>query len=296
MNDLENGYVYVDDNGYGHFLSYDTVGGGIGAIIFMVAVTIFVKSINDFLLINKWVIIIPTLISVIIRTLISDAGLTLKKRIINIIGDTAKSLCMYSILLIIIDTCANAHWLDRFLFALFFGAIFFVADWLINLLLKFLRTPRLYILHLIACLAVSAIALSIYSAHTWYWQGYDYTVSFNKATIVKVDERMEGTIEIPDSIYNYTVENIGEDAFRYNKKVTYVELPDTIKSIKENAFGFNPSFNGIKIPKSVKTIEKSLWSYDYDFDIYYEGSQEDWAKIDIQDENIKALTVHFNCE
>lgn len=296
MNDLENGYVYVDDNGYGHFLSYDTVGSGIGAIIFMVAVTIFVKSINDFLLINKWVIIIPTLISVIIRTLISDACLPLKKRIINIIGDTAKSLCMYSILLIIIDKCANAHWLDRFLFALFFGAIFFVADWLINLLLKFLRTPRLYILHLIACLALSAIALNIYSAHTWYWQGYDYTVSFNKATVVKVDERMEGSIKIPDSIYNYTVENIGKDTFRYNEKITYVELPNTIKKIEEGAFGSNPSFSGIKIPKSVKKIENSLWSFNYDFDIYYEGSQEDWDKIDIKDENIKALTVHFNCE
>lgn len=296
MNKIENGYVYVDDNGYGHFLSYDTLGSGVCAIIFITAVTIFIKNINDFLLFNKWVIIIPTIISVIIRTLISDAGLPLRKRIINIIADTAKSLCMYSILLIIIDKCANAHWLDRFLFALFFGAIFFVADRLINLLLKSLRNSRFYIIHLIACLAVSAIALYIYSAHTWYWQGYDYTVSFNKATIVKVDERMEGTIEIPDSIYNYTVENIGEDAFRYNEKITYVELPDTIKNIKENAFGFNPSFNGIKIPKSVKKIEKSLWSYDYDFDIYYEGSQEDWIKIDIQDENIKALTVYFNCE
>lgn len=294
MKDLENGYVYADDAGYAHFVSYDTLGSGSAMIFFMVAATIFIKSINTYLLDNKWIAVIPTIITVALGTLISDKDIPLYKRIINIIFDFIKCLCMYRLLLIIIDKAANAHWLDRFFFVVFFGAIFFVADWLTKFALKFLRTPKLYILHALLCIVISVIAMNIYFNHTWYWQGYDYTVRFNKATIVKLDERMEGSVVMPSEIYGYTVENIGERAFYYNEKITLVELPDTVKVIKKNAFGFSPPFKVLKIPKSVKKIEAS-WGAEYNFEIYYEGSAEDWDKIDIQDNALKNVKVKFNC-
>ncbi|MBR7133533.1 MAG: leucine-rich repeat protein [Clostridia bacterium] len=294
MNDLENGYVYADSNGNAHFVSYNSIGSGLGMVVLLVLATVFIKDANMFLINNKWVIIVPTLISVLIRTLVSDIGIRLNKRIINIVGDTVKTICMYSVLLTLIDEVAGSHWLDRVLFAFLYGALLFGASWLIDFVLRYLRTAHFCIAHLIVCLMTSALALCLYFNHAWYWQGYEYTVFLNKASIVKIDEQMEGTIEIPSQIYNYTVESIGENAFDYNKKVTHIELPDTIKVIKENAFGLANNLQEVIIPKSVEKIEKSLFSFNYDFEIYYEGSQEDWDKINIQDNNIKTMTIHFN--
>lgn len=292
MNDLENGYVHVDSTGNAHFVSYESLGSGFFIVLLLVAFTTIIKDVNSFLISNKWVVILIALFSVFVRTIIFDKDVRFNRRIVFIIGDAVKTICIYFILLAIIDKSANSHWLDRAFFAFLYGALFFVANWLIEWALRFLRINNLSILHLIVCVAISVGALYIYFNHTWYWQGYDYKVLFKSASIVKIDEKMEGTIKIPDKIYGYTVEVIEENAFSNNEKVTYIELPSTVKVIKENAFEFADNLQGVKIPKSVKRIEES--SFGYHFEIYYEGSQEEWDKINIQDESIKAMTIHFD--
>lgn len=294
MKDYEEGYVHFDDSGNAHFVSYESVGGGIFLIVVLVLATVFLKDIGKYLTSNKWIFAIPTAIAVIIRTIIFDKGLPVYKRLLNIISDTIKTFCMYGVILIVLDKIANAHWLDRVLFAVFYGAILFAAYFLLTkFVFNLLRTTKLYVLHIIACLVVAAISLVLYFGHAWYWMGYNYTTFFNNASIVEIDERMEGAIEIPEKINNYTVKSI-ENAFRSNRKVTSVKLPDTVETIKEYAFSFS-KVTSVEIPLSVKKIERYAFFLTEELtDIYYKGTEEDWNKIDIQDDNIDNINIHFS--
>lgn len=295
MNDLEKGYVHIDDNGKVQYVSYDTVGGGMFMIALIVLATVFITNISTYISSNRWIVIIPTLIAVLIRTVLFDKGLPIYKRICNIATDIIKTVCMYCVLIVVLDKIATAHWLDRVLLAIFYGAILFVVYFLLSkFVFTMLRTCQLCTLHMIASLVVAVISLFIYFSHTWYWMGYDYKTFFDSASIVKVDKRIEGDIEIPEKINNYTIKSIGERAFYSNKKITSVSLPSGIEIIEERAFSLNDTIKSIKIPLSIKTIkDKAFYSASALTDIYYEGTEEDWNKIDIRDDSIGDISVHF---
>lgn len=296
MNELEKGYVHIDDNGNVQFVSYDTVGGGLFMIALLVLATVFITDISTYIASNRWIVIIPTLIAVLIRTIIFDKGLPIYKRLLNVLSDTIKTICMYGVLIVVLDKIATAHWLDRVLFAVFYGAILFIVYFLLSkFVFTMLRTCQLCVLHIVASIVVAAICLFIYFGHTWYWMGYDYKTSFNGASIVKVDKRMEGDIEIPEKINNYIINSIGERAFSSNEKITSVKLPSGLEIIEERAFSWNDTIESVEIPLSVKTIqEKAFDSASALTDIYYEGTEADWNKINIQDDSIANMQVHFS--
>lgn len=299
MSNLENGYVHVDDSGDLHYVSYDSIGGGIFLIALLVIATIFLKEANSYIVSNKWIVVIPTAIAVIIRTILYDGQQPMYKRTINIISDIIKTICMYGVLLIVLDKIANAHWLDRVLFALFYGTILFVAYYILNtFIISKLRGLHFCFLHVIVCLFIAAISLLLYFNHTWYCKGYDYKTFFGTATIVEIDERMEGNIEIPEKINSYTIKNIKSGAFIHNKKITRVKLPNTIETIDDYAFWGCHSLKIIDIPISVKCIGYGAFDFDDSIsDIFYEGTQEEWEKISIKcKDSLKNIKIHFGAE
>ena len=75
MNDLEKGFIHVDDNAKAQYISYDTEGGGIFMIVLLVIATVFINTLGTYIINNKWIIAIPTLIAVLIRTYIFDVKL-----------------------------------------------------------------------------------------------------------------------------------------------------------------------------------------------------------------------------
>ena len=298
MNELEKGYVHIDDNGDVQYVSYDTVGGGITMISLLILLTAFITNISTAITNNKWIILIPTLIAVIFRTLLYDKELPVYKKLLNIFADTTKTICMYGVLLIVLDKIANAHWLDRLFFAAFYGAILLAVYLILNkFVFNILRTCQMCLLHLVASLLVAVVSIFLYCGHSWYWKGSDDKVFLNTASIVKVDQRIEGTVELPEKINTYTVKAIGKNAFSSNKKITDIKLPNSIQTIKESAFSSCKSLKSIVIPLSVTTIESyAFYNAPALTDIYYEGTETEWNKIVIQDNDISNINIHFNSQ
>jgi hypothetical protein len=71
-----------------------------------------------------------------------------------------------------------------------------------------------------------------------------------------------------------SVTSIGKNAFFECDKLTSVVIPDSVTSIGNNAFCCSPNIT----------------------DIYYTGSAEEWAKINLANNNayLTNATIHYN--
>lgn len=103
---------------------------------------------------------------------------------------------------------------------------------------------------------------------------------------------------IPD-----TVERIGKYAFWMcssplsGEGLRTVVLNDGITSIANSAFGWCLYLTNIAIPVSVTTIEPyAFYRCDNLADVYYKGTEEQWAAITISEGNalLKNATIHYN--
>lgn len=66
--------------------------------------------------------------------------------------------------------------------------------------------------------------------------GYTYTVENGEATITGCDDSITGDVVLPDTLGGYPVTQIGREAFRYNRYLTSIRIPDSVTSIGESAF------------------------------------------------------------
>ncbi len=98
------------------------------------------------------------------------------------------------------------------------------------------------------------------------------------------------SVNIPEG-----VTSIELAAFRNCEKLTSITLPDSLTSIGDEAFNAT-KLTSINLPKSITSI--SLTSFDNCTelkDVYYEGTEEDFAKIDIGYRSIfnDTVTIHY---
>ena len=97
-------------------------------------------------------------------------------------------------------------------------------------------------------------------AATEYTEGYyTYTVENGEATITSVDTSIEEDITIPSAFSSYPVTAIGAYLFQDCGELTSITIPDSVRSIGEDAFSGCDNLTTIK----------------------YDGTKEDWNKIDI---------------
>ena len=99
-------------------------------------------------------------------------------------------------------------------------------------------------------------------------------------------------ISIPEG-----VKTIGSCAFLYCTALSYINIPDGITTIEYDTFFICNSLAAIKIPISVTTIDWEAFGGCTQLkDIYYEGSENDWNDITIEDDNdiLKTATIHYN--
>jgi hypothetical protein len=114
------------------------------------------------------------------------------------------------------------------------------------------------------------------------------------------------------------LKTIGDAALR-SLQVKEVKLPDTVTSVGENAFAFSgieklalskgiqklphqvfwyADLKAVYIPKAVTSIELSAFENCYKLkDIYYSGSEADWANMKVESDGNEALTkatIHYN--
>ncbi|MBE7024961.1 MAG: hypothetical protein E7408_02765 [Ruminococcaceae bacterium] len=114
----------------------------------------------------------------------------------------------------------------------------------------------------------------------------------------KVTTIGEGAFEYCDSLTAVTIGNsvktIGSYAFSGCSMLTEVTLGDSVRTIGEGAFGSCDSLTAITIPDSVTTIGDSAFrDCDSLTDVYYTGSQAEWAEITIGVENDPLLEARI---
>ena len=99
------------------------------------------------------------------------------------------------------------------------------------------------------------------------------------------------SVTFPEGLFSIDVEAFGE-CFRLQNAA----IPDSVEFILEGAFFNCISLEKITIGKGVKTIGKGAFEgCDGLVDVYYTGTEEDWAKIKIAEGNefLTEAKIHF---
>ena len=99
------------------------------------------------------------------------------------------------------------------------------------------------------------------------------------------------SVDIPDN-----VTYIGVSAFSNCWALISVDFPSNLEVIERSAFAFCYGVTVLHLPKSLKRIGE--WAFDSIkmTDVYYEGSESDWSKVEIVGENYEIsyrATIHY---
>ena len=103
-----------------------------------------------------------------------------------------------------------------------------------------------------------------------------------------------------DSTTDYIIKDgtriIASSAFDYCRSLTSVTIPDSVTSIGRYAFYCCTSLTNVTIPNSVTSIGFGAFYCTNLANVYYAGSQSEWNKITISDENedLTNATIHFS--
>ncbi len=96
-------------------------------------------------------------------------------------------------------------------------------------------------------------------------------------------------ITIPDS-----VTAIGAEAFCECDEMTYVILPDGISVIEASTFNGCTNLVSATIPESVETVRSNAFYLCRSLEnIYFEGSEEDWRRIEFESKNLDNVTINY---
>ena len=100
------------------------------------------------------------------------------------------------------------------------------------------------------------------------------------------------SVTIPDG-----VTEISDFTFSCCYNLIEVTLPGNLTSIGEMAFAECVALTSITLPNSLSNIEYGAFSVCVDLtDVYYAGSEEEWAEIEIGADNddLRYATIHYN--
>lgn len=119
------------------------------------------------------------------------------------------------------------------------------------------------------------------------------------ASMVEInDSAFEYCHSLENIIFNEGLKSIKKSAFG-GCAIKELNLPNSLISIGESAFSNCENLNTIIVGNSIKEIGQNAFSSNNEMrliNVYYRGSEEEWNKIDIQDETLKSenVIVHFN--
>ena len=93
------------------------------------------------------------------------------------------------------------------------------------------------------------------------------------------------------------VTSIGGGAFSGCTSLTAAAIPSSVTYISGEVFSNCVRLAKVTIPKSVTSIDKNAFYYCESIaDVYYDGTEEDWAKISISEGNEDLLAAALHCK
>ncbi len=96
---------------------------------------------------------------------------------------------------------------------------------------------------------------------------------------------------IPD---DGSVVEIGDNAFERRDRLTTITVPEGVTKIGDWAFSQCYSLISVYLPSTLTDIGIDVFKFDDNLlDIYYNGTEEDWNKIMMDDNKFKGITIHF---
>ncbi len=129
------------------------------------------------------------------------------------------------------------------------------------------------------------------------WEGYRQDI---KKVIVE-----EGITSIGRNVFQYWIKGVSmygygttldADVYFIKNAEFEVTLPDSLKEIKYGAFFQRYGLKSIKLPKGIELIESYAFSSTGLTQVYYEGTAEDWAKVQIEDSRMLSEVVSVYVE
>ncbi len=135
-----------------------------------------------------------------------------------------------------------------------------------------------------------------------YEGNFMYTVKNGAATVTGYRVRIEGTLEIPAKLGGVPVRSIGTDAFREDKGLTEIVLPEGLTRIGVGAF-YASGLEKINIPKSLKEVGALAFDYTplirdeqyWEDDVFYFGCNALKVRGYRNSYTIRPGTAYLNC-
>ena len=121
-----------------------------------------------------------------------------------------------------------------------------------------------------------------------------YKIIDNKVKIFDGKDT-EPNLVVPETIEGYTVDTILGYAFSDYHDFESISLPDTVTSIGYEGFSMN-SIKTLYLGRGIKDIVDMAFDSNNNLkDVYYNGTSEDWAKVQIGGDNDDLLnaTIHY---
>ncbi|MCR5448620.1 MAG: leucine-rich repeat domain-containing protein [Solobacterium sp.] len=104
--------------------------------------------------------------------------------------------------------------------------------------------------------------------------------------IVGVSNTSASDIQIPETIEDYPVSEIGSDAFENNTAIVSVTFPENLKNIYNDALKGCSGLTSVEFGSNIDCIEQNAFSGCYHLNtIEFSGSIDDWDSMSIQEGN-----------
>ncbi|MBE7065804.1 MAG: hypothetical protein E7384_08355 [Ruminococcaceae bacterium] len=120
-------------------------------------------------------------------------------------------------------------------------------------------------------------------------------ISTSKLLSISVDKENEYFSSVDGVLYTSDLTKLVK--YPDNKADSYFVVPDGVTELGYCSFMYTYNLTALSLPKSLKIIGDAAFYYDNITDVYYKGTEAEWADVEIVRgvPQLANATIHYNC-